>query len=88
MADYANVEPHSGYTIRSKYDLMYSMYYDVWSADHMPNSLGTTDKTCRRAALNRHGNGVNCLYFDGHSEWMESYSMTEDMWWDRKKSNN
>jgi prepilin-type N-terminal cleavage/methylation domain-containing protein/prepilin-type processing-associated H-X9-DG protein len=49
---------------------------DVWHLDHLP----TGPDEQRRVAKQRHRDGCNSLYLDGHSDWVKGEVMTEMMW--------
>lgn len=55
---------------------------DVWSVNHLPSSTGTGEGNGRRVARDRHKLGVNAMFIDGHSQWVESMPMTADAWRD------
>jgi prepilin-type N-terminal cleavage/methylation domain-containing protein/prepilin-type processing-associated H-X9-DG protein len=57
--------------------------HDVWQASHLPNSTVQDDRTNgRRVPADRHLDGVNCWFVDGHSNWVHGKTMTVDMWRD------
>jgi prepilin-type N-terminal cleavage/methylation domain-containing protein/prepilin-type processing-associated H-X9-DG protein len=49
---------------------------DVWHLDHLP----TGPDNQRRVAKERHRDGCNCVFLDGHSDWVKGEEMTEKMW--------
>lgn len=49
---------------------------DVWDLDHLP----TGPDEQRRVAKQRHRDGCNCMFLDGHSDWVKGEVMTEMMW--------
>ena len=49
---------------------------DVWDLDHLP----TGPDNQRRVAKQRHRDGCNCMFLDGHSDWIKAEQMTEKMW--------
>jgi len=49
---------------------------DVWDTEHLPSGPDGQ----RRVAKQRHRDGCNCLYLDGHSDWVKGEVMTEMMW--------
>ena len=55
---------------------------DVWSAVHLPYSLGSRKSLnpARRVAAARHGDGVNLLFFDGHAEWKRALLLAVNDW--------
>ena len=57
------------------------MRCDVFSAQHLPESLTTDITYGRRVAAQRHrGEGANYLFADWHVDWMHRYENTIDMW--------
>ena len=69
----------------------YADRYDVWKMEHLPyNTSGQInpkvgqDFNDRRVALERHGKGVACLYFDGHAGYRLAKSIVKDDWRDRR----
>jgi prepilin-type N-terminal cleavage/methylation domain-containing protein/prepilin-type processing-associated H-X9-DG protein len=65
--------------------------YDVWNLSHLPyNAAGQpnpktgADFNDRRVAIARHGNGVDCLYFDTHASFRRSKTINIDDWRDKR----
>jgi len=59
---------------------------DVWSPTHLPyGSSGKTLSTDRRVAAQRHGEGANLLFFDGHAGWQNGRRMKVDDWREQKQ---
>lgn len=59
---------------------------DVWSPTHLPyGPSGRTLSTDRRIAAQRHSEGVNLMYFDGHAGWMKARLMSVDDWREQKR---
>lgn len=50
--------------------------FDVWLPPHLP----TGPDGRRRVARDRHRNGCNAMFLDGHSDWVQAERMTEQMW--------
>jgi prepilin-type N-terminal cleavage/methylation domain-containing protein/prepilin-type processing-associated H-X9-DG protein len=60
---------------------------DVWSPDHLPYSRARGIQRLnsqRRVAADRHGNGCNLMYFDGHADWIDSQKMNINDWREKK----
>ena len=53
---------------------------DVFNPAHLPTSDAMEFWYGRRVARQRHRNGCNILYFDGHSDWINAEDVTIDMW--------
>ena len=53
---------------------------DVWNPGHLPTSNSQDTYRGRRVARSRHKNGCNCLFLDGHVDWMPAKGITVDMW--------
>lgn len=53
---------------------------DVFYPAHLPTSDATEYLQGRRVARQRHRDGCNILYFDGHSDWIKAEDVTLDMW--------
>jgi len=55
---------------------------DVWHPGHLPYSAGSRRNVNpeRRVALERHGKGLNFLYFDGHAAFKRSFDVTVEDW--------
>ena len=53
---------------------------DVWGAVHLPFSDTENISSGRRVAKDRHRDGANLLYVDGHVEWVSTADHTVDMW--------
>lgn len=53
---------------------------DVFKAGHLPTSDSEHILNGRRIARDRHRQGCNVLFMDGHIEWMPAEKMTENMW--------
>lgn len=57
---------------------------DVWRPEHLPyNSRGRLNGE-RRVAANRHGDGANLLYLDGHAGRMDARQIDVDLWREEK----
>ena len=50
--------------------------FDCWRPPHLPTGPDGT----RRVARDRHRNGCNAMFLDGHSDWVQAEKMTERMW--------
>ncbi len=50
--------------------------FDCWKPPHLPTG---PDKD-RRVARDRHRDGCNAMFLDGHSDWVQAEKMTERMW--------
>ena len=50
--------------------------FDVWRPRHLP----TGPDGERRVARERHRNGCNAMFLDGHSDWVQAIKMTNQMW--------
>ena len=58
---------------------------DVWSPDHLPyRAGGKTLNSERRVARQRHGQGPNLLFYDGHAGWKKAQLLTVDDWREQK----
>jgi prepilin-type N-terminal cleavage/methylation domain-containing protein/prepilin-type processing-associated H-X9-DG protein len=58
---------------------------DVWSPSHLPyGTTGRTLSTERRVAAQRHGEGPNLLFFDGHAAWQNARRMNLNDWREQK----
>lgn len=55
---------------------------DVFRDSHLPSSEEKNIDTGRRVARDRHKDGVNCMFVDGHVDWVQALTMTSDMWRD------
>ena len=55
---------------------------DVWNVGHLPTSTSTDITYGRRVARERHFDGCNGMFLDGHSDWVRADDMTVDMWRD------
>lgn len=54
---------------------------DIWFWQHLPyNREGTSLNAARRVALDRHGTGPNCLFFDTHAAFKKAQAITMDDW--------
>ena len=59
---------------------------DVWSPNHLPyGPTGLTLSNERRVAAQRHGEGANLMFFDGHAGWQKARRMNVDDWRERKR---
>ena len=59
---------------------------DVWSPNHLPyGASGRTLSTERRVAAQRHGEGANLLFFDGHAGWQNGRRMSVDDWREQQR---
>jgi prepilin-type N-terminal cleavage/methylation domain-containing protein/prepilin-type processing-associated H-X9-DG protein len=59
---------------------------DVWSPDHLPyGAIGRFISYERRVAAQRHGQGGNLMFFDGHAGWQNSRRMRVDDWREQKR---
>ena len=56
---------------------------DVWTPGHLPTSTSQDITHGRRVARDRHFDGCNGMFLDGHSAWIRAASMTVEMWRDR-----
>jgi prepilin-type N-terminal cleavage/methylation domain-containing protein/prepilin-type processing-associated H-X9-DG protein len=50
--------------------------FDVWQPPHLPSGSNGS----RRVARERHRDGCNAAYMDGHSGWVQAELMTEKLW--------
>lgn len=60
---------------------------DVWSPDHLPYRPVRRShrlNSARRVAADRHSQGCNLMYFDGHAGWKDSRRMTINDWREKK----
>ena len=59
---------------------------DVWSISHLPYARTNSPRLNpeRRVAAERHGEGSNLLYFDGHAGWENARRITVDDWRERR----
>jgi len=55
---------------------------DVWHPSHLPTSTRQDWTYGRRVARDRHIDGCNGTFLDGHSGWVQASAMTVDMWRD------
>lgn len=57
---------------------------DVWSTTHLPYSESPVKRLNpeRRVAANRHNEGVNSVYLDGHAGFLKSRLMVTELWRD------
>ena len=62
--------------IREDQDLDGRAEFDVWQPTHLPSGSDGS----RRVARERHRDGCNAAFIDGHSEWIQAESMTEKYW--------
>jgi prepilin-type processing-associated H-X9-DG protein len=46
----------------------------------LPQHLPTGSDGNRRVAQARHRDGCNAAFMDGHSDWVQTEKMTEQMW--------
>jgi len=56
---------------------------DVWSPSHLPYSEGATVRRLnpeRRVAANRHNEGANSAFLDGHARFLKARSIVIDRW--------
>ena len=58
----------------------FAQWIDVWHAGHLPMSDEENQSSGRRVANDRHRNGANLLYVDGHVEWVSTAEHTVNMW--------
>ncbi len=58
---------------------------DVFSASHLPASDDQTEFLGRRVARERHLDGTDCAFCDGHAEWVKSERIVVDMWRDSRE---
>lgn len=58
----------------------YDSYFDVWHPQHLPSSDEQDDNMGRRVARNRHRDGCNNMFIDGHADWVRATDMTAGMW--------
>jgi len=56
---------------------------DIWNVGHLPTSTDTSDDHGRRISPNRHFDGCNVVFVDGHATFMKARQMTVDTWRDR-----
>ena len=62
--------------IREDEDLNGRAEFDVWQPPHLPSGSNGS----RRVARERHRDGCNAAFIDGHSEWIQAELMTEKYW--------
>ncbi len=56
---------------------------DVWSPSHLAYSEGAATRrlnTGRRVAANRHNEGVNSAFLDGHAGYLKARAVVTDLW--------
>lgn len=55
---------------------------DVWSPSHLPYSEGAVRRLNgeRRVAANRHNQGANSAFLDGHARFLKSRAIVTDLW--------
>ena len=53
---------------------------DVWTPGHLPTSNSTDITYGRRISPNRHDDGCNVIFLDGHTQWVQAVKMTVRMW--------
>ena len=58
----------------------YVIWVDVWQSGHLPMSDEEDYSTGRRVAKDRHRDGANILFVDGHVEWVSTAEHTINMW--------
>jgi len=58
--------------------------HDVWRESHLPRWDIENILTGRRVARDRHRDGANCMYVDGHAGWVGARKMKVEMWRDRR----
>jgi prepilin-type processing-associated H-X9-DG protein len=59
-----------------------SIFYDMWRATNVTGGVGLTDTTAQRIAVNRHGNGANAVFLDGHARHSNADELTNVTNWD------
>jgi len=73
----------ANYQLSAATDLDISIFYDI---RYVVNINGTTTggapTSWRRTALNRHGNGANAMYMDGHAASIRADKLTDVKTWD------
>ena len=62
--------------IREDQDLNGRAEFDVWQPPHLPSGSDGS----RRVARERHRDGCNAAFMDGHSEWIQAELMTKKYW--------
>ncbi|MHC4646405.1 MAG: type II secretion system protein [Planctomycetota bacterium] len=58
----------------------YDSYFDVWNLQHLPDSDRQDRTYGRRVARDRHRDGCNNMFLDGHAAWVRADDMTPRMW--------
>jgi prepilin-type N-terminal cleavage/methylation domain-containing protein/prepilin-type processing-associated H-X9-DG protein len=56
---------------------------DVWAPGHLPFTEGTPARRLspeRRVAANRHNEGVNSVFLDGHARYLKARAVVTDLW--------
>jgi prepilin-type processing-associated H-X9-DG protein len=56
---------------------------DIWAPGHLPYSEGTATRRLnpeRRVAANRHNEGVNSVFLDGHARYLKARAVVTDLW--------
>ncbi len=56
---------------------------DVWSPGHLPFNQNSTARRLnpeRRVAANRHNEGVNAAFLDGHAGYLKARAVVTDLW--------
>lgn len=82
---FADNESGPGRPVITKLDLNSVVYNDVWSPSHLPYPPGSkTLSGDRRVAANRHSQGANFMYYDGHAGWKKAKNMKVDDWREQK----
>ena len=73
----------TGANVRTAYNMHPTKFVGSWTIDQMPKleelnrkALYTDNFIKLRAVQNRHGNGINALFMDGHVSWQESTNLT------------
>jgi prepilin-type processing-associated H-X9-DG protein len=58
----------------------YDSLFDVWNLKHLPRSDEQNITYGRRVARDRHRDGCNSMFLDGHADWVQAEHMTARMW--------
>lgn len=63
-------------------DMAYAQMYDLWHPDHVVMGPPNTVLLYDRIAPNRHGNGANASFIDGHARTAPAAELTNPIKWD------
>jgi prepilin-type N-terminal cleavage/methylation domain-containing protein/prepilin-type processing-associated H-X9-DG protein len=63
-------------------DEQIALYYDMWHSTNVTGGNGLDFVHAQRVAANRHGNGANAVFLDGHARHADSQELTTVSNWD------